>query len=159
MLFYTLAKTLFKENDLVLVGELSLFSLNMVFNQEKIRIKTVPLDSDGIDVAYIKTNFRKGEIRCVYLNPQQNYPTTSVLSKVRRKELVNLAEEYDFIIIEDSEDFEFNYLKEVSLPMATNNISGRIIHLGSIGKNLHPTFRSEEHTSELQSRPHLVCRL
>src|SRR5690554_7532128 len=22
-----------------------------------------------------------------------------------------------------------------------------------------PTFRSEEHTSELQSRPHLVCRL
>lgn len=141
MLFYTLAKTLFKENDLVLVGELSLFSLNMVFNQENVKIKTVPLDSDGIDVGYIKTNFRKGEIRCVYLNPQQNYPTTSVLSKVRRKELVNLAEEYDFIIIEDSEDFEFNYLKEVSLPMATNNISGRIIHLGSIGKNLHPTFQ------------------
>src|SRR5690554_1901573 len=24
---------------------------------------------------------------------------------------------------------------------------------------LHPTPRSEEHTSELQSRPHLVCRL
>src|SRR5690554_7028934 len=23
----------------------------------------------------------------------------------------------------------------------------------------HPTIRSEEHTSELQSRPHLVCRL
>src|SRR6266498_5643170 len=23
----------------------------------------------------------------------------------------------------------------------------------------HPRFRSEEHTSELQSRPHLVCRL
>src|SRR5690554_7773071 len=28
------------------------------------------------------------------------------------------------------------------------------------GKNFHFTiFRSEEHTSELQSRPHLVCRL
>src|SRR3989442_6879866 len=24
---------------------------------------------------------------------------------------------------------------------------------------LRPSFRSEEHTSELQSRPHLVCRL
>ncbi|HLV42847.1 MAG TPA: PLP-dependent aminotransferase family protein [Brumimicrobium sp.] len=141
MLFYTLAKTLFSENDTVLVGDLSFFALNMVFNQEKIKIKTVPLDSDGIDVAYIKTNFKTGDIRCVYLNPQQSYPTTSVLSKARRKELVELAEEYDFIIIEDSEDFEFNYQKEVSLPMATNNVSGRIIHLGSIGKHLHPTFQ------------------
>src|SRR5690554_7304430 len=25
--------------------------------------------------------------------------------------------------------------------------------------NIRPYFRSEEHTSELQSRPHLVCRL
>src|SRR5690554_7118458 len=35
---------------------------------------------------------------------------------------------------------------------------------GHITKNLLPTYvsntlRSEEHTSELQSRPHLVCRL
>src|SRR5690554_7119372 len=27
------------------------------------------------------------------------------------------------------------------------------------GKGFHPAVRSEEHTSELQSRPHLVCRL
>src|SRR5690554_4375797 len=28
-----------------------------------------------------------------------------------------------------------------------------------IDSNNHPDIRSEEHTSELQSRPHLVCRL
>src|SRR5690554_7523655 len=32
------------------------------------------------------------------------------------------------------------------------------IGVSSIGK-VHNTYRSEEHTSELQSRPHLVCRL
>lgn len=141
MLFYTLAKMLFKENDVVLVGELSFFSMNMVFNQENIRVKTVPLDAAGIDTSYIKAHYKKGELRCVYLNPQQSYPTTSVLSKSRRKELISLADEYDFVIIEDNEDFEFNYQKEVDLPMATNNTSGRIIHLGSIGKHLHPTFQ------------------
>src|SRR6266498_3720488 len=31
--------------------------------------------------------------------------------------------------------------------------------LGCGGAGLHPPARSEEHTSELQSRPHLVCRL
>ena len=141
MLFYTLAKMLFNENDIVLVGELSFFSMNMVFNQEKVNVKTVPLDKNGIDISYIKKYFKKGEIRCVYLNPQQSYPTTSVLSKIRRKELINLAQEYDFVIIEDSEDFEFNYQKQVDLPMANNNVNSRIIYLGSIGKHLHPTFQ------------------
>src|SRR5690554_7241068 len=30
---------------------------------------------------------------------------------------------------------------------------------GTIGRRGEPHLRSEEHTSELQSRPHLVCRL
>src|SRR3989442_7151605 len=30
---------------------------------------------------------------------------------------------------------------------------------GEVPRELHRTARSEEHTSELQSRPHLVCRL
>ncbi|PWH85153.1 aminotransferase-like domain-containing protein [Brumimicrobium oceani] len=141
MLFYTLAKMLFKENDVVLVGELSFFSMNMVFAQEKVKIKTVPLEKDGIDVSYITENFKKGELRCVYLNPQQSYPSTSVLSMEKRKALIELAEEYDFVIIEDSEDFEFNYEKQVDLPMAASNSNGRIIHLGSLGKHLHPTFQ------------------
>lgn len=141
LLFYTLAKMLFQENDVVLVGELNLFSMNMVFNQEKVNIKTIPLDENGIVVSYIRENYKKGDLRCVYLNPQQSYPTTAVLSGQRRKELIDLAQEYDFVIIEDHEDFEFNYRKEVELPMATNNSSGRIIHLGSIGKHLHPTFQ------------------
>src|SRR5436305_8105504 len=29
----------------------------------------------------------------------------------------------------------------------------------NIGRDRRPMLRSEEHTSELQSRPHLVCRL
>src|SRR5207253_11465981 len=31
--------------------------------------------------------------------------------------------------------------------------------VGQTGKTVSPTLRSEEHTSELQSRGHLVCRL
>src|SRR2546422_682738 len=36
---------------------------------------------------------------------------------------------------------------------------GRILHLKSEIRNLRLDGRSEEHTSELQSRLHLVCRL
>src|SRR3989442_10043097 len=34
-----------------------------------------------------------------------------------------------------------------------------VIIIHRTGKTLHGFHRSEEHTSELQSRPHLVCRL
>src|SRR5690554_7770589 len=36
---------------------------------------------------------------------------------------------------------------------------GRIIGIGTHKSLLKSNARSEEHTSELQSRPHLVCRL
>src|SRR5207253_6630028 len=35
----------------------------------------------------------------------------------------------------------------------------RLLLLSGIGEPYHPATRSEEHTSELQSRGHLVCRL
>lgn len=141
MLFYTLAKLLIKENDLVLVGELSYYSVNMAFNQEKAKIETIPVDENGLDVEYIRRQYRKGDIRCVYLNSQQYYPTTVSLSQERRKALIQLATEYDFVIIEDNDDFEFSYQKEVILPMVTEGTHSRIIHLGSLGKHLHPTFQ------------------
>src|SRR5690554_7711404 len=41
------------------------------------------------------------------------------------------------------------------------HINMTILHFSPLRKFLHqdPEYKSEEHTSELQSRPHLVCRL
>src|SRR5690554_7204569 len=38
-------------------------------------------------------------------------------------------------------------------------VKGEVIERSSKNKNIPTGERSEEHTSELQSRPHLVCRL
>src|SRR3712207_7013878 len=46
----------------------------------------------------------------------------------------------------------------ILFPLVTNSILS--VSLGSEGENFHMTSpRSEEHTSELQSRQYLVCRL
>src|SRR5690554_260109 len=39
------------------------------------------------------------------------------------------------------------------------NKGNQLIQIGGSFNSVMATFRSEEHTSELQSRPHLVCRL
>src|SRR5439155_25475330 len=40
-----------------------------------------------------------------------------------------------------------------------NTVTGEATKSDSVPRGLYPTSRSEEHTSELQSRGHLVCRL
>src|SRR5690554_7581943 len=49
-----------------------------------------------------------------------------------------------------------NRVKVYSIGDFSKELCGgpHVSHTGQLGK-----FRSEEHTSELQSRPHLVCRL
>src|SRR5690554_7257489 len=48
-------------------------------------------------------------------------------------------------------------LRSVALHIAVNTLEPDV-RLGDMNQG-HKIMRSEEHTSELQSRPHLVCRL
>src|SRR2546429_7003526 len=45
------------------------------------------------------------------------------------------------------------------MPLRSRNASPPLVHIAACGLATSRTHRSEEHTSELQSRLHLVCRL
>src|SRR5436305_6275898 len=49
--------------------------------------------------------------------------------------------------------------KRFGLDLSPASIRNTMSDLEEKGYLYHPHTRSEEHTSELQSRPHLVCRL
>src|SRR5690554_7010351 len=52
------------------------------------------------------------------------------------------------------------WLTVYDIPQASRNAKGRpIVNVLNLDEGERITTRSEEHTSELQSRPHLVCRL
>jgi GntR family transcriptional regulator/MocR family aminotransferase len=53
--------------DVVLVGDLSNYAANMIFQQSGAIIKTIPIDEQGLDVDYIKTHFVRGNSLCLYL--------------------------------------------------------------------------------------------
>jgi GntR family transcriptional regulator/MocR family aminotransferase len=140
MLIYTLAQLLLKTGDLVLVGSYSYFFSNMIFNQVGAKIQTIPVDQQGIDVDFIERNFKKGEIKCLYVNSKNQYPTTYELSEMRRKKLITLSNRYDFIVIEEDTDFEMYYESKINLPLM-HQTNGKVIYLGSFGKFLHPSFQ------------------
>lgn len=141
LLLYAVVQQLIQPGDSVLVGALSFFFGNMVFQQAGAQLKTIPIDKDGIDVDYIEKNFQKGEIRCVYLNAHSFYPTTVVLLEKRREKLVQLAERYAFVIIEDNDDYEFYYEKKTPNALFNVDTNANVIYLSSFGKILSPTFQ------------------
>ncbi len=142
MSLYIVTQLLIKPKDLVLVGQLSNYESNMIFQEVGAAIKTIPVDKEGFDVDYIETHFEKGSIRCVYICAQRDYPTTRTLSAERRLKLLQLAKDYGFAIIEDDYDYDFQYEGSAMLPMASADANGMVIYLGKLGQSLFPSFQT-----------------
>ncbi|WP_158846255.1 PLP-dependent aminotransferase family protein [Algibacter sp. L1A34] len=142
MSLYIVSQLLIKPDDIVLVGHLSNYAANMIFQQAGANIKTIPVDANGLDVDYIRTHFVKGSIRCVYVCAHRHYPTTATLSVERRLKLLELAKTYKFAIIEDDYDYDFQYKGSAMLPMASADGHGVVVYLGKLGQSLFPSFQT-----------------
>ncbi|EAQ99769.1 PLP-dependent aminotransferase family protein [Maribacter sp. HTCC2170] len=142
MSLYIVSQLLLKQDDLVLVGQLSNYATNMIFQQAGATIRTIPVDKEGLNIEYIKKHFVKGSIRCVYVCANRDYPTTVTLSAKRRLQLLQLAKTHGFAIIEDDYDYDFQYEGSAMLPMASADTNGMIIYLGKLGQSFFPSFHT-----------------
>ncbi|MGJ1508055.1 PLP-dependent aminotransferase family protein [Sphingobacterium siyangense] len=140
-IFSILSRLLIRPDDIVLVENLSYFLPNMIFSQAGAKLKTIPVDAEGMIVDKIGDQFRPGEIRCVYLNTRCQYPTTVNLSERRKIQLLQLAEQYNFIIIEDDVDFESSFFKEKGESLFRKNGGNRVIYTGAFGSFFDPGFQ------------------
>ncbi|GAE65310.1 PLP-dependent aminotransferase family protein [Chryseobacterium indologenes] len=142
MSIYIVSEILLSPGDVVLVAALSYFSVNMIFMKAGVQMVSIPIDEEGIIVENVREACKKQKIRMLYLTPHHHYPTTVAISAQRRLELLELANEYGFIILEDDYDYEFHYDKSPILPLASADTNGMVIYIGSFGKSLAPGFRT-----------------
>ncbi len=140
MSLYLITQLLIQPQDIVMVGELSLFTANMIFQKAGAKVTTLAVDENGIDVDQLAEKLKTTKIRAVYITPHHHYPTTVSLSAQRRVQLLTLANAYGFIIIEDDYDYDFHYEKATVMPLASADINGMVIYIGSFGKSLAPSF-------------------
>lgn len=142
MSVYIASEILLSPGDTVVVASLSYFSVNMIFQRTGVSTLTVPVDQDGILVDDLRAICTRRKIRMLYLTPHHHYPTTVTLSAQRRLQLLQLAEEFEFIILEDDYDYDFHYDRSPILPLASADTNGMVIYIGSFGKSLAPGFRT-----------------
>lgn len=105
------------------------------------RVQTVPVDKEGLVIEELEKRCRQEPVHLVYVTPHHHYPTTVMLSPQRRMELLQLAEQYDFAILEDDYDYDFHYANSPVLPLASGDHQKRVLYIGSFSKNISPAIR------------------
>lgn len=80
------------------------------------------------------------QVKFLYMIPDFQNPSGESLTLEERKMLVSLAQEYDFLIVEDSPYRELRYEGE-HIPTMYSLAPDHVIHLGSFSKIFAPGFR------------------
>lgn len=135
------ARVLAKPTEYVVVENLSYPPAREAFRSCGAKILTVGLDQNGINVNELEALCKKYPVSAIYVTPHHQFPTTVMMTAERRLKLLMLAEQYDFVIVEDDYDHEFHFHHHPVFPLASTNHAGRVIYVGSLSKVLAPGLR------------------
>lgn len=132
------ARMLLQPGDVVAVEAFGYPPAWSVLRLAGARLVPLPLDEDGLDVDALEALLKHQHIRAVFVTPHHQFPTTSVMSPLRRTRLAELAVAHGFAIIEDDYDHEFHYTGKPILPMAAGPCRANVIYIGSLANLLAP---------------------
>ena len=102
-------KGLINYSDVVFIEEPTYNGAIQVFKSRGAKVVSIPMLDDGIDIGILKLKLEKIKPRLMYIMPNFQNPTGISYSTYKKKKLIELAQEYDFYILEDDfiSDFKF----------------------------------------------------
>lgn len=129
--------------DTIILEEPTYLAALTAFRTQSPRILLAPMDSKGLDSSALKKILRErkseSRIKFLYTVPTCQNPTGITMVEERRRELVELAHEYDFVIIEDD---PYGYLSDSENPPFIKAIDDeRVIYTSTFSKILAPGLR------------------
>ncbi|QSO46524.1 aminotransferase-like domain-containing protein [Alicyclobacillus mengziensis] len=136
------AKMFINEGDVIVTESPTFMGALIAFNPYEPVYKTVPMDEHGMDMDALEEILRtNARVKFIYTVPEFQNPTGVTMSLERRQRLVELANQYDVMILEDSPYREIRFQGELISPIKSFDTEGRVIHLGSFSKILSPGLR------------------
>ena len=130
-----------KPGDTVFVEEPSYFLAFQIFRDRGLNIVGIPIDDDGLCVEALRQELESHRPAFLYTIPSYHNPGGQCTSAARRKQIVELAEQHDFLIVAD-EVYQLLYYSDPPPPAyGTMIASDRVVSLGSFSKILAPGMR------------------
>lgn len=136
------AHTLLDPGDLVAVELPTYIGGSASFFARSAELVGVQQDDEGIVPESLREVASRRRIKLLYTIPNFQNPSGRLMTQARREEVLRIAEEHDFLVIEDDPYGELVYVDGAdTTPIATRDLSGRVLYLGSFSKVLAPGLR------------------
>ena len=140
------AKTLLNPEDIALVEAPTFLATIQCFRLYGPKVLGVPIDAHGVRVDKLEAMMQQHKPKLVYVIPTFGNPSGALLSKERRLKILQLAVQYQTIVVEDDPygDLYFGEAPPPSMLALSDQVPGSrdwLVHCGSLSKVLSPGLR------------------
>lgn len=136
------AKVLLNEGDGVVCEEPSFIGCLNTFRTYNAKLYGVPMNQDGMDLNILEDTLKNHpEIKLIYTIPTFQNPSGITSSFAVRKGMLELAQKYNVIILEDNPYGELRFSGEAIPTIKSMDTTGHVIYLGSFSKVFSPGLR------------------
>jgi len=137
-----LFELLVRDGDLVVVEAPTYDRTLLSLRKRGAQILAIPLQEDGIDVSALEAALLAGaRPKLAHIIPTFQNPAGCTLSLAKRQWLVQLAEQYDFVIFEDDPYVERRFSGERLPTMLSLDEHDRVVYASSFTKTVCPGVR------------------
>jgi 2-aminoadipate transaminase len=127
--------------DTVFVEEPSYFLAFQIFHDHGLKLVGIPVDDDGLSVDALQRALETHKPAFLYTIPSYHNPGGQCTTEARRRQIVELAEEHDFLVVADEVYQLLHYYDAPPPAYGTMSSSERVVSLGSFSKILAPGLR------------------
>lgn len=145
---YLIGRALLDRGDIVVTEEPAYLGAVQALKAIGARFATVPIDENGMKTDKLEEVLAnlKGEgliekVKFIYTVATCHNPAGTTMPNDRRRHLLELAEQYDLLIVEDDPYRFIMFEESEATPIKTIDNSGRTIYLSSFSKILAPGLR------------------
>ncbi|MBQ0150739.1 MAG: PLP-dependent aminotransferase family protein [Bacteroidales bacterium] len=139
---YLVAHVLLHPGDAVVVEDPGYLNARRAFESSGLRVLPVPVDEEGLQTDKLKDLLATEScIRALYVTPRYQYPTTVTLSSVRRRQLVELVNAHNLLVVEDDFGCNFQFTEHHLKPLSVLLSPEHYIYIGTFSKILAPALR------------------
>lgn len=136
------AKMMLEPGDTVVVEDPTFLGATIAFNVFEPRYATVRMDREGMDMDHLEAVLRANpRTRLIYTVPDFQNPTGVTLTLARRRRLIELANQFDVLVIEDSPYHPLRFEGSHLPTLKSLDTEGRVLFLGSFSKIIAPGMR------------------
>lgn len=149
-------QSLLSEGETLVTEEPTYIGIIDITRARRVQIKGIPIDEEGIRLDMLENYVIDHQPKLVYVMPSYQNPTGTLMPLHRRRQLLNMAQDYNFTILEDAVYHEFRFEGEQVPPLKALDENGIVIHTSGFTKMLLPGIRIGYIISDGAHHPRLV---